>query len=100
MKLILSKACSKYGAQMGRRDMLPADPRKPIKLHLQRLPMVDGDYDRGGAYWGCWSREFGGMWAAWGEDEETQVQVFTRATTRGGAKNLVLMSIPGAKFYR
>jgi hypothetical protein len=40
----------KYGAPMGRRDQLPDDGER---LWVTRLPFIDGDYDRGGAYWGA-----------------------------------------------
>lgn len=80
-RLNLPSACSRYGAQMGRRNSLPTDPSVPVKLRLQCLQFVDYDYDQGGAYWG------GGagtqpVWCAWGEDDEIQIYVFFRAPTR------------------
>jgi hypothetical protein len=41
---------SRYGAPMGRRQDKPSDFEG--KVYLQKVPMVDGDYDSGGAYWG------------------------------------------------
>ena len=100
MKLILENACSKYGASMGRRNRLPGDVTARIRLHLARLPLVDGDYDRGGAYWGGGPTPSGGMWAAWGEDSSVQVRVFVRGVDRNDARHNVLEVIPGAVFYR
>lgn len=84
------------GTQMGRRNILPADPKAPIKLRLQRLPFVDQCYDRWGAYWGSPAN----VWCAWGEDSEIQVFVFVRADSRTLAKQGVVSHIPGATFYR
>lgn len=65
-RIELSEVGSKHGAPMGRgSDALSGAVR------LQRMLMVDGDYDEGGAYWG------GGtpMWVA--EDQEGN-QAFVR----------------------
>lgn len=51
-KLKLKQGCSLIGAQMGRRNELPDDVSAPIKLQMERLRWIDGDYDHGGAYWG------------------------------------------------
>jgi hypothetical protein len=65
----------------------------PHKLRLIRVPFVDGDYDRGGAYWGQGSMP---LYVAW-NDEITE---FTRAATRTDAKERIRRSYPAAKFYR
>jgi hypothetical protein len=92
--LKLSNVSSKYGAPMGRADRLPDDPLAPIDLQLARLPMVDGDYDEGGAYWGgpC---DAGVMWCAWREG----VQVFCRAVDATRAQAKVRAVLPGAQFF-
>ena len=41
---------SRAGAPMGRQSDPVEDFSGPV--HLERVPMVDGDYDAGGAYWG------------------------------------------------
>ena len=41
----------KYGAPMGRPSQGDAT-EDYIKLACKAVPMVDGDYDKGGAYWG------------------------------------------------
>ncbi len=43
------KACSQYGAQMGRRSQLQGEQEPLI---VERMKLIDGDYDTGGAYWG------------------------------------------------
>lgn len=66
---------SRYGAPMGRRNALPDGP---TKLHLvERVRMVDGDYDPGGAYWGA---GFGvaPLYVAW---DENGTQIFVRDRT-------------------
>lgn len=88
----LENACSKYGAAMGRRDTLPDDVSARVKLCLRRLPMVDGCYDRGGAYWGGYVPGHGAMWIAWGDG----VRVFVRAFDRNHAAKLVHDLVPGA----
>lgn len=55
---------SKYGAPMGRRS----DQKSELcgRVHLARVPMVDGDYDPGGAYWGG-GRGVDPLFCAWDE---------------------------------
>ena len=120
MKLILDKACNKYGAQMGRHNKLPVDVNAPIKLYMQKLKMVDSDYDEFGAYWGC----------GWGVNHiycaflpimkqgitlkasnpadngvfefytgENSVEVFVRASDRESAKDSVRQFLINARFY-
>lgn len=95
-RLNLSNVSSKYGAQMGRRNVLPTNPDAPIKLRMERLKWVDGDYDQWGAYWGHGTP----LYCAWGEDEQTQVYVFVRAPDRQSAKEQVRKQLPQATFYR
>lgn len=92
MNLILEKGYSERGADMGRRNQLPADPSQPVKLQLQKLKWVDSDYDQGGAYWGN-SGDF--IYCAFTEG----VRVFARAKDRDTAKRLVLEEVPGAEFH-
>lgn len=97
--LKLEKAYSERGARMGRDNQLPDDHEAPIKLHLEALKWVDGDYDQGGAYWG----NSGGtsIYCAWrGDKVEQHVRVFVRASHREQAKKYVLHHLPNAKFYR
>lgn len=95
----LSSGSSPYGAQMGRRDWLPADTTAPIRLSLVRLDWVDGDYDPAGAYWGRTAGTH--IYRAVGDaDCGTVAELFVRATNRADAKAQVLRAVPGATFYR
>lgn len=94
MKLKLTNACSSRGADMGRPNLLPDDCNAAIKLHLERLKWVDGDYDAGGAYWGNGSGE--SIYCGWADG----VRVFVRAEDHDAAKAKVRAFLPAAKFYR
>lgn len=95
----LNEVDCKYGAPMGRRDILPDDCTVPCKLHLVRLRWFDGDYDQGGAYWG---RVIGGsdVYWAYGDAAEVDAQVFVWAKDREDAKAVVREKLPNARFYR
>lgn len=97
-RLKLASGSSKYGAQMGRANKLPIDPNAPIKLRMERLRWVGGDYDQWGAYWGHGSGS--DVYCAWGEDDEVQVRVFVRGHSRLAARRLVRQVLPAATFYR
>jgi hypothetical protein len=89
---------SKYGSPMGRTS---ADPyQMKGKLHLRRVPAVDGDYDEGGAYWGSVGGSRDGavapLWCAWGEVEGELLVSYVRAKDRESAKAM----FPYATFYR
>jgi hypothetical protein len=89
---------------MGRPNRLPSDILAPIKLRMERLKWVDGDYDAGGSYWGGGSGDF--IYCAWcvphnkiSGNPSPLVQVFVRAKSRKDAKALVRDSIPFATFF-
>ena len=84
------------GSQFGRRDELPDDPNSVCKLRLTRLPFIDGDYDRWGAYFGSPAN----VWCGWGNSGDTGVRVFVRANSREAAKEKITEKLPSAKFYR
>ena len=84
------------GSSMGRRDILPDDPCETIKLRVEKLRWVDGDYDQGGAYWGYTSGT--AIYCAW--DPHSGVRLFTRAESRHDAMHDFLEKIPAATFYR
>jgi len=84
------------GACMGRRDTMPDDPCQTIKLRVEKLRWVDGDYDQEGAYWG-YTRGTA-IYCAW--DPHSGVKLFTRATSRYDAQHDFLEKVPGARFYR
>lgn len=94
--------CSR-GAPMGRMGQR-GDPNSPYKVHLQKMRMVDGDYDQGGAYWGSGSWDTGWMYQAYStfEDEygQDEIEMFIRARGREDAKAKVLEEYPNATFFR
>lgn len=79
------------GAAMGRRDLLPADAKAPIRLHLSKVRLSDG-YDRLGTYWGDGTQ----LW--WAHDRECDVEVFVRAADRQRAAGRVRQILPAATF--
>ncbi len=94
-----NRACAKYGAQMGRMNQ---NQGAPEKLRLQQVKFIDGDYDRGGAYWGgCPSDP---LWCAF-SDKETKndppIMIFVRAKSREEAKDKVRGEVTeeGFTFY-
>ena len=88
----------KYGAPLG--DMgVRGDPDSPYKFYLQRIRMVDGDYDPAGTYWGG-GRGTETLWGYMGEDDEVLVRGFVRAWGRGSAKEEILDEYPNARFFR
>lgn len=92
--LTLPNVSSRYGAPMGRPDNLPDNPHAPVSLHLERLRMVDGDYDEGGAYWGG-PGPAGAMYCAWNEQG---VRVYLRAINLELAKRMVARVLTNASF--
>ena len=83
---------SKYGAPMGRRS----DPVSWFcgkKTTIVRVPMVDGDYDGGGAYWGGYPSP--PLFCAWSNlPNDERVVTYVRAASLDAAKK----EIPGAIF--
>lgn len=100
MKLILPNGSSKYGARMGRRNVLPLDINTPIKLQMERLKWVDGDYDQGGAYWGGGSGD--NVYCAFAyapASIDFSTAIFVRAKSRIEAKELVREYLPNCRFF-
>ena len=87
---------------MGRSNELPHDPEMSIKLSMVRLPLVDGCYDKAGAYWGAPDDLFYAS-ARYHDavlDDWFECRIFVRAKNRKQAKDLVRESVPNARFYR
>ncbi len=95
----LEKACNKYGAQMGRRDVLPDNRDAKGRLRLVRLRWVDGDYDFQGAYWGKSDKT--NIYYCFGDlpNEEFTIKIFIRAENRKQAKELIRKILPNISFY-
>jgi len=106
-RMELTSGSSSRGAQMGRRNILPAVKPVTIKLHLTRLRWVDGDYDQFGAYWGnsggtsiyCAQSETKHWWVSnWDgstQGDQRPVEIFCRAHNREGAKAQVREILAG-----
>jgi len=84
----------KRGASMGRQDNPSLWPNATRKFTLQRVPLNQGGYDRGGAYWGH------GWPLYWACCESGSIEFFFRAGDRAAAKLELLKRHPGATFYR
>jgi hypothetical protein len=90
MKPRLSNCNMKYGAPMGRHSTLPrrenVEKDSDIRVYLERLQFYDGDYDRGGAYWGSPAD----VWRAVSDEptasSEPRLELFVRAVSREDAK--------------
>lgn len=100
--------CSR-GAPMGRRNIRDIQDPEMFNgtVRLAHLPMTCyGDYDSGGAYWGCGNRETGWMYRAYffayNEEAEADdhLDLYIRAVSREAAKAQVLEEFPNARFYR
>ena len=99
-QVLLPYVSSRRGAPFGRPLVRIADPDGPIKLHLYRMRLIDGDYDNGGAYWGCGNRHIGWMYHVYDVWPTPSTEIFLRARSREEAKEVVRMLIPGANFFR
>lgn len=89
---LLSNVSCKYGAPMGRRSITD---NQSAKVRLFRIIPVDGDYDRGGAYWGFGPR-VNPLFCAMGDGFE----YYLRADNHAEAKAELLDAYPDLKFYR
>ena len=86
----------KYGAPLGDSGE-QGDPDYPYKFYLQKIRMVDGDYDPAGTYWGGGGEP---LWGYMGEDDEVLVRGFVRAKDRTSAKAYIREYYPNARFYK
>ena len=87
----------KYGAPMGRAAVRSIEVKgqhygPSRKMHLRKVPLDAGGYDRGGAYWGIGSP----LYVAYDDD----FRAFFRADDRDDAKAQALTVWPLASFYR
>ena len=96
-KLKAAPTYSVRGANMGRMNWGMNDHyKRPMMMYLQRVRLVDGDYDLGGAYWG--GPPSLPLFCAWAEDDEARV--FVRAKDHNAAKLEVKEYFPNAQFFR
>lgn len=82
----------RYGAPMGRPSNAYIPP-PGSRVRLFRVPINNGGYDRGGAYWGIGDP----LYCASGPGGEV---VWFRANDRGAAKDYVMGRWPGVRFYK
>lgn len=88
------KVNAKHGAPMGRASDAIAS-FNGARVQLRKVPMVDGDYDPGGAYWG--GSDTSHVWCAWGKDAQGEpIEAYVRAGSRSTAK----AQFKGATFYK
>lgn len=95
--------CSR-GAPLGRPTRLGVNPPadSPVLLHLRKIRLDSGGYDRGGAYWG----HGGWLYEAW--DNGGQVYITGRLEPQCDEKRALARAkanireafFPNARFYR
>ena len=85
------KAFDQYGASMGRNSCQPSELTG--KIHLACVPLYDGGYDKGGAYWGIGQPLF----CAW--DDEGNAYYF-RDSSRENARRWIKSTNTSVTFYR
>lgn len=90
--------CSR-GAPMGRHSD-QGDPDYPHHFIVELLPMVDGDYDVGGAYWGSGNHDIGWMYRAYAKGEEEILDIFLRAKRYDDVVAKLQDEYPNATFER
>lgn len=92
----LSKMNCERGAPMGRTATHHTGLTDPL-FEVERVPLIDGGYDAGAAYWGYGER----LWVAdftTPLTSTTIVHYFIRADDRESAMAQVLKDYPSAKF--
>lgn len=87
---------SMYGAPMGRNEHTDAPKEAVLKFYLARVPLDNGGYDSGGAYWGIGTP----LYRAYADTEDSYIEFYMRAYDRERAKEKVLAQYPNAKFFR
>jgi hypothetical protein len=88
----LEKVDGPFGAPMGRPDITgkPEDATH-VSVAIFRVALVDGDYDRGGAYWGGGGQP---LWCIHGDD----FRIFRRAGNAIQARQFALAEFPYISF--
>ena len=84
---------SRYGAPMGRHTGPYYLDTDAGRIYLRHIPLFDGGYDRGGAYWGVDDPLFEVL------DQDGNGFIL-RAKHREDAKAKVWKDFPEARFYR
>lgn len=84
---------SRYGAPMGRRTGPAYLCSAAGRVHLRRVPLDAGGYDRGGAYWGAGQA----LWCAQDRHGNT---VILRASTREACRAKLRDMFGALRFFR
>ncbi len=96
-RIALSKACSQYGASMGRRAHHCGEHKDTDnKFSVALVGLDTGGYDSGGAYWGTPNN----LYRVYAEVPDDYIEFFIRADNREAAKAKVRQDYPNARFYR
>lgn len=85
------KVSCKYGAPLGRGCEYDLTEEADFPIYLRRIPLNNGGYDIGGAYWG-----FPNDLYAYGFEDVVQ---FVRADSRQAAKDKIRERHPNVRFY-
>lgn len=93
MQTFINPVSCKYGAPVGRYTGPDFLDTSAGKVYLRRVPLDQGGYDKGGAYWGIGQP----LWEVL--DQDGNGTIF-RAGSRDKAKALVQENFPDATFYR
>lgn len=91
----LTKVNCSRGAPMGRHDTISRETENLV-FELEWMPLTDGSYDVGGAYWGSPANLYCAQ--ALDEDGETLVQLFRRGVDRAHVMRKVCDEYPDATF--
>lgn len=95
-RLQLEDGSSKYGADMGRTETMPADRASAPLLHVTRVRFVAGGYDYAGSYWGIPEN----VYCAETDDNQPEyVRLFLRANNAHDAQAKIRAKLPNARFY-
>lgn len=96
----LPNAVTSFGAAFGRPEVI-LDPDEPMRFRLYKMPLFDGCYDSGGAYWGAAVPNGDGfMWHAMADGPSGSNETFIRAWSRPEAKEQVRKTFKEARFFR
>lgn len=88
---------NRFGAPMGRANLIPSNPSTVKALSIVFVPFTDGDYDAGGAYWGG-GKDSLPLFCAWGESDTEQAAIYVRAAGYPEAVEMVKQTFPNASF--
>ena len=85
----LPELSCRYGAPMGRVSEIAEFPNQ--KIFVQHVPLHDGGYDSGGAYWGEGQPIF------WYHSDDSATSAFIRADSFEEAKSKILNILPSSE---